>query len=201
MMKAPAIIYIEAKINALNERFPGHYFQMHFTSNHDENSWNGTAPKRMGDAEDAMTVLTYTIPGMPLTYNSQESGETKALAFFEKDTIEWGEYDRATLYKTLNALKTKNKALWNGPFGGTFKRVNEGNEVLAFERQSDGDAVLVLVNLTDDTQSTTINAHYHHIREVFSGTEFDIHEGETFELAPYEYKIFAGEEYTGGHHD
>ena len=192
---------IEAKIQELNERFPEHYFQMHFTSNHDENSWNGTAPDRMGDAEDAMTVLTYTIPGMPLIYSGQESGETKMLEFFEKDEIEWGDYSRAALYTTLNQLKTKNKALWNGPFGGAFKRVNEGEAVLAFERQSDGDAVLVLVNLTGETQTTAVDAHYHHIKEVFSGAEFDIHEGETFELGPYEYKIFSGEEYTGGHHD
>ena len=47
---------------------------MYFTSNHDENSWNGTVEERMGDAGEAMAICTYTIPGMGLTYSGQEAG-------------------------------------------------------------------------------------------------------------------------------
>jgi len=191
---------IVAHIQSLNERFPDHYFQMNFTSNHDENSWNGTASERMGAAEDAMTVIAFTAAGTPLIYSGQESGETKRLAFFEKDAIEWGSFEKAPFYQKLLELKRKNKALWNGPFGGEFKRVNKEPEVLAFERKNDGDAVLVMVNLTAQPQTVNILAHYHHITDVFSGEEYDIHDNEAFELAPYGYKVLSGEEYKGGHH-
>ncbi|MCX6227542.1 MAG: alpha-amylase family glycosyl hydrolase [Bacteroidia bacterium] len=63
--------------------------RIYFTSNHDENSWNGTEWERMGKATDLMTVFTYTIPGMPLVYSGQEAGSTKRLKFFEKDPIDW----------------------------------------------------------------------------------------------------------------
>lgn len=192
---------LEAHIKGLNDRFPDHFFQMNFTSNHDENSWNGTAPERMGDAEDAMTVLAFTLPGMPLIYSGQESGESKRLEFFEKDEIEWGDYSKASFYQTLLKAKKQNKALWNGPFGGEMKRINSGTEVMAFERKTDGDAVLVMVNLTDQEQTTTILAHYHEIKDIFTGEAYDIHDEASFTLEPYGYKVLSGVEYEGGHHD
>ena len=42
---------------------------MNFVDNHDENSWNGTIQSRLGVAEEAMTALTYVMPGMPLVYS------------------------------------------------------------------------------------------------------------------------------------
>ena len=40
--------------------------RMNFTSNHDENSWNGTEFERMGDATDLFAAFTYVAPGMPM---------------------------------------------------------------------------------------------------------------------------------------
>ncbi|MDP5099765.1 MAG: alpha-amylase, partial [Nonlabens sp.] len=42
---------------------------MNFITNHDENSWNGSVKERMGDAGEAMLVMSYAIPGMPLIYS------------------------------------------------------------------------------------------------------------------------------------
>ena len=39
---------------------------MTFTSDHDENSWNGTDKELYGEGADAMAVLAATLPGMPL---------------------------------------------------------------------------------------------------------------------------------------
>ncbi len=180
--------------------YPEHFFQMHFTSNHDENSWKGTTSQRMGAAEDAMTVLAFTLSGMPLVYSGQESGETKQLAFFEKDQIEWGNYSKASFYQKLLALKKENKALWNGPFGGKARRINAGEAVYAFERQKDGDAVVVAVNLSGEAQLVELNTHYHAMKDVFSGQTYDIHEGEVFNLPAHGYIVLSGKEYTGGAH-
>ncbi len=42
-------------------------YRMNFTSNHDENSWKGTAIERLGDATKVFAVLSVTAPGMPVT--------------------------------------------------------------------------------------------------------------------------------------
>lgn len=180
--------------------FPIHYIQMYFTSNHDENSWNGTASERLGALEDALTVLAFTFQGMPLLYSGQESGETKRLAFFEKDAIEWGDFAKAEFYKLLLDLKKNNKALWNGPFGGKIRRLKTGDKVFAFERKKDGDAVVIAVNLSGEAQLVPLDIHYHGIRNAVTGDRYDIHEGDVFNLPAYGFLILSGEEYTGGHH-
>ncbi|MEL7533898.1 MAG: alpha-amylase family glycosyl hydrolase, partial [Bacteroidota bacterium] len=67
-------------------------YAMHFTSNHDENSWSGTEFQRMGAGHKAFAVLAATFDGMPLVYTGQESAMDKQLEFFVKDSIEWGTY-------------------------------------------------------------------------------------------------------------
>ena len=84
---------------------------MYFTSNHDENSWNGTEYERLGKGVKAFAVLSATVPGMPLVYSGQESALDHRLAFFEKDSINWDSYPLADFYTKLLNLKRKSKAL------------------------------------------------------------------------------------------
>jgi 1,4-alpha-glucan branching enzyme len=123
---------------------------MNFISNHDENSWNGTAKEKFGDGENAFAVLTYALPGMPLIYNGQEAGMEKRLRFFAKDTINWGFKDFSAFYKTLNAMKHDNEALWNAPYGGTFVPLEntEPGKVLSFLREKGDKRVVVILNLS-----------------------------------------------------
>jgi len=78
---------------------------MQFTSNHDENSWNGTVFERLGDGAEAFAILTCLIPDMPLIYTGQEAGNSKRLSFFEKNLVEWKEHKLSNLYTELLALK------------------------------------------------------------------------------------------------
>jgi len=96
------------------ERFPKNVYRMYFTSNHDENSWNGTDPGMYGPNFENFAVLSATVPGMPLIYNGQESMLDKQLEFFEKDQIDWKEYSYQDFYSILLDLNTTNQALWNG---------------------------------------------------------------------------------------
>src|SRR5688572_6161888 len=89
-------------------------YNMYFTSNHDENSWAGTEFERMGDGHKAFAALCATIDGIPLLYSGQEEPLKKRLAFFEKDTIPFHNFEYEKFYSTLLNLKKKNKALWNG---------------------------------------------------------------------------------------
>lgn len=120
------------------ERFGRDAYRMSFVTNHDENSWNGTIAERMGANGDAMTVLAGTLMGMPLIYSGQEAGLDKRLRFFEKDTVEWGNYSRTAFYQDINRLNHNQKALWNGAEGGFPEEIaTEFPEVVfAFSRTS-----------------------------------------------------------------
>ncbi len=142
-----------------NETFTPDVYRMYFTSNHDENSWNGTALERLGDAFKAFTVFDYTIPGMPLTYSGQEAGNNKRLRFFEKDTIDWSHLPYAAFYTKLNHLKSASPVLENGKEGGKLIPLSEGtNEnIFAFYREKNGKQLVVILNLSDQPREFTVN--------------------------------------------
>ncbi len=98
--------------------------RMNFTSNHDENSWNGTEYERMGDAAHLFAVFTFVVPGMPLIYTGQPSGNHHRLEFFEKDLIDRVENaPEMALYQKLDTLREENKALWSNEIGAKMERI------------------------------------------------------------------------------
>ncbi len=138
-------------------RYPAGTYRMTFTSDHDENSWNGTDRDLYGDGTDAMAVLAATLPGMPLVYGGQEDGLNKRLKFFDKDPIVWGQYRRAGLYRMLLGLKHAHPALSSAHEAGNLEIVETGNpKVFAFRRIKGADRVGVAVNLTAAAQTYTV---------------------------------------------
>jgi hypothetical protein len=115
--------------------------RMTFVSNHDKNSWEGTAREQFGDALDAAVVLSVVGEGIPMVYNGQEAGLDKRLAFFDRDPIPWRDDPQGTLYRRLFALKKAHPALWNGAWGAAMERVPNTAEqwVLSFVRRHLGD--------------------------------------------------------------
>ncbi|MBP7184736.1 MAG: alpha-amylase [Saprospiraceae bacterium] len=139
-------------------KIPTQAYHMLFTSNHDENSWNGTQIEKFGDGADAFAVLCYTFDGIPLIYNGQESNINKRLAFFEKDEINWGNYSKKVFYQTLNKLKHKNPALWNGLDGGSVEKIITRNEnVIAYKRVKKDNVVITIINLSDAPQKISLS--------------------------------------------
>ena len=137
--------------------YPADAYRMTFTANHDTNSWHGHDAAHYGDAFRAMTVLAATLPGMPLIYSGQESGLNKQLQFFEKDTIDWGDFQQADFYAGLLQLKKEHPALRNGASGGAVEILESGHHgVFRFQRQRDGRRVRVTVNLTGQAQQVEI---------------------------------------------
>ncbi len=132
--------------------YPAHAYRMRFTSNHDFNSWHGTDTELYGDAYQALAVLTFTLPGMPLIYNGQESRLTQKLAFFEKDPIAWKTYELTGFYQQLTALKHRHPALAAGQYGAPVTLLDAPADVVAFERRQGGSVVRVAVNLSKTPQ-------------------------------------------------
>jgi alpha-amylase len=127
-------------------------YRLYFTSNHDENSWQGSELERMGANHTPAFVLAATVQGsMPLLYTGQEVSMRKRLRFFEKDTVDWSGVSLAPFYASIFELKHKQAALANGPWGGaqTALETDGGNRVYAFTRTRDANTVLVAVNFGD----------------------------------------------------
>ena len=126
-------------------------FRMYFTSNHDENSWQGSEFERMGANHTPAFVLSATVQGsMPLLYTGQEVSMRKRLRFFEKDTVDWNGRSLAPFYSAMFDLKHKQPALANGEWGGAQTPLKtDGNRVYAFTRTRDANTVLVAVNFAD----------------------------------------------------
>ncbi len=133
--------------------FPATAYRMYFTSNHDENTWNGTAVEKYGDMLKALIVFSCTWNGIPMIYSGEEIPNLKRLQFFEKDAIDWtGENKLHEFYKTLLQLRKKNKALRAADEGvSTFHVITEGSRyIMAYLRKNENDEVLVLLNLSGD---------------------------------------------------
>ena len=125
-------------------------YKMLMITNHDENSWNGTIYKRLGDGVPAFATLTATMPGMPLVYSGIEGGLDHPLSFFEKDTIVWKVSPMFAMYQKLLALHKHNPALHMGAEMAPLQRFSAGDDtkIFAFTRQRNGHKVLVVANLS-----------------------------------------------------
>jgi len=139
--------WLARELDPTQNRYPAQALRMRFTANHDFNSWHGTDAELYGDAYPALAVLTFTLPGVPLIYNGQESRLAKRLAFFEKDPIPWKSYELTGFYQQLIALKHKHPALAAGAAGGRPRLLEAPADVVAFERRAGTDVVRVAVNL------------------------------------------------------
>lgn len=152
MVEYPAkrAIDIDTLLALQSIQYPKDTYMMNMVTNHDLNSWEGTEFDRYGDFADAMAVLSYTLPGMPLIYTGQETGLKRALEFFKKDTPPvWSPRNGYfEFYQKLNHLKHTQPALQAGIDGGEMVRYpTESDDVYVFSRTVDNATVYVFVNL------------------------------------------------------
>jgi glycosidase len=169
-------------------------YRMRFTSNHDENSWNGTDKETFGDAAEAFAALTFVLPGMPLIYSGQEAGLNKKLRFFDKDTISWDDYKLASFYTTLIRLRTDNKALFSGAAGGELVKIRTADDtkIYAFTREKEGNVVMGIFNLSPtpvEVKLTEIETTGD-FEEVFSKDLVTLGEKSILTMKPWEYRIY-----------
>jgi glycosidase len=167
-----------------------------FTTNHDENSWNGTEYEKYGHIANAFAVFSATWNGVPLIYSGQELPNMKRLEFFEKDPIAWnGTYALNDFYKTLFKLRETNPALRGGdPAVVTYRLATTHHEnVFAYLRKKDNKEVLVLLHLygKEPIQVSLSDEHVSgKFRNVFSGNETEFSKDTKFEMKPGDYLVF-----------
>lgn len=195
-------------IDKLYRRFktenPADATQLLFITNHDENSWKGSELTRMGKAKNAMAAFCLTFQGVPLMYTGQEFENRKQLAFFEKDDLDYEKLNRShpEFYRKLIALKHRNKALWNGMYGGTVAKLpvdDRNNAIYAFQRVKDDEKVLAIFNFSPEPQKTKIigkEAGGQYL-EIFSDKRYNIVENMPLQLPAWGFLIFEKINTTG----
>jgi glycosidase len=176
-------------------KYPKNTIRMHFTSNHDENSWAGTEFDRLGVSAKTFAALTFVIPGMPLLYNGQEVGFNKMLKFFDKDEIDWTENVEFTeFYKKLIELKQNNTTLNAADKGADMFRIRTSNNVnvFAFTRENDDDKIFAIFNLSNLDQEVELidNVFVGSYTEIFSEEKVEFKEGAIVNLKPWEFYIY-----------
>ncbi|MFC2094190.1 alpha-amylase family glycosyl hydrolase [Bacteroidota bacterium] len=181
-------------INDDKNSYPENSFRMQFTSNHDENTWNGTVFERLGSAAELFAVFSFLIPDMPLIYTGQETGLSKRLAFFDKDEVEWKEHEFQKLYSHLIILKNNNDALLNGERGGKIVWVHSTDKknILAFTRTKNKDKIFAIFNFSDkqiefELNGESINGIY---KNYFTGKVETFSTKEKFDLVPWGYRVY-----------
>lgn len=186
------IASVDSAMHYIDSAYPKDALRMYFTTNHDENSWNGTEFERMGDAHKALAVWTQTMPrSIPLIYSGQEAGNKKRLKFFTKDTITWGKYPMAPFYKKLLALRRSNKAL---AADGLFRKLVTGlNQfIYAYVREKEGQKVLVVLNLSSKAQKFIIpdDIVAGEAKNVFKETKESLKKDFAFNMDPWGYAVY-----------
>jgi len=166
-----------------------------FTTNHDENSWNGTEYEKYGDITKVMAVFSATWNGIPLLYSGQELPNHKRLEFFEKDPIEWtNDCKMADFYKTLLNLKSSNPALRGGDSNVvTYLLSTSANDkIFAYIRKNKWNEVLVALNFSKENVEFTIDDENVSgvFKNVFDGTKKDFSNGKDFSFKVSDYAVF-----------
>ena len=184
-------------IHSERDRYPKWAMRMSFTSNHDENSWNGTEYTRFGRALEVMMALTFLMPStMPLIYTGQEVGYDHSFQFFERDAIPASQYKEmgvTELYRALCSLKHREAALMAGERGGEMIEIenNAKDCLMTFVREVKGSRVVAILNLSP----YTIHADYHtgiyagSYRDAFTGKRVELRQHCEYDIMPWAYQI------------
>jgi len=164
-----------------------------FTTNHDENTYEGTEYERFGVFAKALAVFTCTWPGIPLIYSGQELPLKKRLPFFEKDHIEWIQDKEPGLhrfYKAMLQLRKRNKSLQENASVLLIK--SQPEVTLAYLCRRQQDKVLVLLNLSEDESTIAIDHPAAAGKYIELFTEQSVHFTRriTMQLEPGSYRLY-----------
>jgi glycosidase len=174
-------------LNEEKRMYPENARQLFFTTNHDENSWNGTEFEKYGVYAKALAVFSFFYPSsVPLMYSGQEIPNLKRLPFFDKDELNWNDnLELHEFYKTLISQRKKISV------DAEISFVQNDKKLLAFKRNSKQNSLLVFLNL----DSTPISVNYENneslsFENIFDAAEIINHTSIQFELMPGDFKLF-----------
>ncbi len=166
-------------------QYPAWAMRMIFTSNHDENTWQGREAAIFGDALEVMRIFSFVAPyGMPLLYTGQEIGYDHSFKFFDRDSIpeELYETNQTTeFYRKLIEIKHSFDSLAAGERGGMWTTISNNAKdcLLLLVRENSQDRVVAILNLSP----YDIECNYD--TGIYAGDYLDAFSGEKYTLPRY----------------
>jgi hypothetical protein len=166
-------------------RYPPDALRMRFSSNHDENSWKGAAPTRLGPANRALTALLFTIPGNPLIYNGQEIGLDRRLPFFYREPLEWHTSPYTEFYRDLVEVYDR--------FHDAGFEWSSRDSVFTVLRDKVSGRLWTVVNCSSRPQTMPVSVENpQQLTDLFTG-ESCPERGESLYLPPWDYRVYVAE--------
>jgi alpha-amylase len=164
------------------EIMPTFCYPAWFTSNHDENSWNGTEYEKYGEMARPLAVFSTMWYGIPLIYSGQEIPNLKRLLFFDKDEIGWtSDKSLHNFYKLLLSFRNNNY-LFNSDINKEDIHIisnSVDHHILSFARTDGVSTIFVFINFSEyklDDVAFDVYGSMGKYKELFSGSEFEFSE-------------------------
>lgn len=142
---------------------------MFYLTNHDVN-YGKSMTEEFGQRAYPLTVMEFTLPGMPLLYNGQENGYllNNTLDYFNDSKVTWTyhNYKMENTVKALINLKRSNPALADGNAGGIYMPLNsysnyegktKSDQIVSYARRLGKKWVLVVLNVSDQQASAVVD--------------------------------------------
>lgn len=103
------------------------------------------------------SVLQFTLPGIPSIFYGDEAGLQGFDDPINRRPYPWGSEDKEILahYKKLGRIRRENRAVFSGGFN-----MRDENGLVAYERASGDDEILIAVNAGADDKTLFINNEY-----------------------------------------
>ena len=162
--------------------------RLYFTSNHDENSWNGTEFEKYGIYAKALSVFTFIFPNsVPLIYSGQEIPNLNRLSFFDKDEIDWKR--DVQLYSFYKTLIEERKQILNEL---QIEYIPSNKKMIAFRLNNDEEMFFIFLSFEEESLSfeyNLSNKEYGFYKNIFSSKIERYDSNINLELSPGEYIV------------
>ncbi|MHB8209522.1 alpha-amylase family glycosyl hydrolase [Mucilaginibacter sp.] len=167
---------------------PSSGFKLRYITNHDDASSDGSTITEYGGKQGALSafVLAAYMGGVPLIYSSQEVGYPNAINFFNNVPVDYtANPDMVAAYKQILAFRAAHEAIKTG----TLTPYSDAN-IVAFEKTSGTDDVLVFVNTKNATETFNVPAALQGTTWVNGYTGANVTFSTQYTLQPYSYLAF-----------
>lgn len=180
--------------------------RMVYLTNHDVVQDKGGSEDRLfGRLLKPMTVLQFTVYGMPLLYNGQEiQYKTGRVSLAEKTPVDWSNPDTSMteLITTLASLKHSQPALRTGSQSGSYTNLStsDNDNIMAYRRSLGDNHVVVALNYSDSPREFTFSGNLPSgvYKDVFSGKTIDFSNPGSVALPASGYAVFIKDDGSAG---
>jgi glycosidase len=163
--------------------------KMRYITNHDDASSDGSTLTVYNSKQGALSafVMAAYMDGIPLIYDSQEVGYPNPISIFSDVQVDYtANPDIVAAYKQILAFRAAHEAVKSG----TLTQYNDAN-IVAFEKKSGTDDVLILVNARNSAETFTLPSALQNTawKDGFSGASVTLNT--QYNFSAYQYVVLS----------